>query len=331
MYDYRPNEVSMRKLLLATLASLAALVGTFSDASAQQWPTKQPWWVVPYPAGGGVDFVSRVLATEISKNFKDQIIIDNKPGASTQIAMRHIASSPADGYTVGVMTADLAVTTALSQPQVDIEKDFEYLVKLLDVPMVLIANGKMPFKNLKDFVAYAKANPGKVTAGSIGATSIHHIGLEWFKKLAGIDMMVVPYRGTAPTLQAVVTGEVQVIFMGVGVGDEFIKNGTIVELAVGGKKRTPRAPHVPTFMEEGYPSFDFSSWYGVVAPANLNNEAKARWKKELLDALNNKDTRARIENTGAEVSGQEGDAFKQFVIGETNKYREVGKLIGATK
>lgn len=318
----------MRKLLFAVVGGLLA-VGVLSTAHAQKWPASPPWWIVPYPAGGGVDFVSRILTAELAKKFNEQIVVDNKPGASTQIAMRHIASSKPDGYTVGVMTADLAVTTAISQPQVNVEKDFDYLVKLLDVPMVLIANGKMPFKTLKEMVAYAKANPGKLTAGSIGATSIHHIGLEWFKKLAGIDMLVVPYRGTAPTLQAVVANEVQVIFMGVGVGDEFIKNGTIIELAVGSKNRSKRSPHVPTFIEEGYPTFDFSSWYGVVAPPNLNAEAKARWEKEILAALNDKETRDKIEFTGAEVSGQKGDEFRQFVLKETQKYRDVGKLIGA--
>ncbi len=317
----------MRRLLMAILGGLIA-AAVFSSAHAQTWPTAQPWWIVPYPAGGGVDFVSRILTTELAKTFKQQIVIDNKPGASTQIAMRHVASSKPDGYTVGVLTADLAVTTALGQPQVDVEKDFDYLVKLLDVPMVLIANGKMPFKNLRDMVAYAKANPGKLTAGSIGATSIHHIGLEWFKKLAGIEMLVVPYRGTAPTLQAVVTGEVQVIFMGVGVGDEFVKSGAIVELAVGGKKRTPRAPHVPTFIEEGYPTFDFSSWYGVAAPVHLDKEAKARWETGIINALNDKDIRDKIERTGAEVSGQKGEEFKKFVLAETEKYKQVGKLIG---
>lgn len=318
----------MRHPRLAILICLLS-VGILSGAYAQKWPVAQPWWIVPYPAGGGVDFVSRALTTEISKSFKEQIVIDNKPGASTQIAMRQIASSSPDGYTVGVMTADLAVTTAVSQPQVNVEKDFDYLVKLLDVPMVLIANGKMPFKSLREMVAYAKQNPGKLTAGSIGPTSIHHIGLEWFKKLAGIDMLVVPYRGTAPTLQAVVAGDVQVIFMGVGVGDEFIRNGTIVELAVGGRQRTPRAPHVPTFMEEGYPTFDFSSWYGVVAPAKLDEGAKAQWQSAISEALNVKSLREAIERTGAEISDQKGEDFRQFVLKETEKYREVGELIAA--
>ena len=317
-----------RRAIVGALVAAGILL-SLEGGSAQQWPSRQPWWVVPYPAGGGADLVSRLIAAEISNNWGEQIIIDNKPGASTQIGMRQIAAAPADGYMIGIMTADIAVTTALGQPtQVNLDQGFDYLLQLIDVPMVLVANGKMPFRTLPELVAYAKANPGKLTAGSIGPTSIHHIGLEWFKKLAGIDMLVVPYRGVAPSLQAVVAGEVQLIFMGVGVGDDHIANGSIVPLAVGGKQRTPGAPNVPTFIEQGYPSFDFSSWYGLVAPAKLPAEVKARWDQEIRQVLTNSTMRDRITKTGAEINTRSSADFAQFVHNETKKYTDVAKLIG---
>jgi len=276
--------------------------------------------------------VSRLIAGEVSKSWGEQVIIDNKPGASTQIGMRQIAGAPPDGYMVGMMTADIAVTTALGEKtQVNLDESFEYLIQILDVPMVLVANGKAPFRTLAELVSYAKANPGKLTAGSIGPTSIHHVGLEWFKKLADIDMLVVPYRGVAPSLQAVVAGEVQLIFMGVGVGDDHIANGTIVPLAVGGRQRTPGAANVPTFIEQGYPSFDFSSWYGMVAPAKVPVEIKGRWESEIRKAISNPAIRERIVKTGAEINMRPSAEFAQFVKAETRKYTDVAKLIGATR
>jgi tripartite-type tricarboxylate transporter receptor subunit TctC len=319
-----------RRAVLGGLAALGAL-GASSRADAQPFPSRQPWWVVPYPPGGGTDLVSRLIAAEISKSWGEQIIIDNKPGASTQIGMRQIAAAPHDGYMIGLMTADIAVTTALGErTQVNLEESFDYIIQLLDVPMVLVANGKMPFRTLPEFVAYAKANPGKLTAGSIGPTSIHHVGLEWFKRLAGIDMLVVPYRGVAPSLQAVVAGEVQVIFMGVGVGDDYIANGTIVPLAVGGKQRTPGAASVPTFIEQGYSTFDFSSWYGMVAPAKLPTDVKVRWESEIRKVVENPSIRERIVKTGAEINTRSSAEFAQFVRAETKKYTDVAKLIGVT-
>jgi tripartite-type tricarboxylate transporter receptor subunit TctC len=319
----------MHRLVKRLIFSFFVTICAFSFAHAQQWPSKQPWWLVPYPPGGGADVVSRLLAAEISRTLGQQILVENKPGASTQIGMRQIASSPPDGYTVGIMTADIAVTTALGQPtQVRLDSDFEYILQLIDVPMVLVANGKLPIKSLKELVAFAKANPGKLTAGSIGPTSIHHIGLEWFKKLADIDIPVVPYRGVAPSLQALVAGDVGLIFMGVGVADDHIANGSIVPLAVGGRKRSPSAPNLPTFMEEGFPTFDFSSWYGVVAPARLLPEAKARWEQEIRQKLSEPAIRDRIAKTGAEINLRSGADFARFVQDETSKYESVAKLIG---
>jgi len=325
--DWHPT----RRNVLGGLAALGSL-GLTPQANAQVFPSRQPWWVVPYPPGGGADLVSRLVAGEISKGWGEQIVIDNKPGASTQIGMRQIAAAPPDGYMIGMMTADIAVTTALGEKtQVNLDESFDYLIQILDVPMVLVGNGKMPFRTLPELVTYAKANPGKLTAGSIGPTSIHHIGLEWFKKLADIDMLVVPYRGTAPTVQALVAGEVQLIFMGVGVGDDYIANGSIVPLAVGGKQRTPGAAHVPTFIEQGYPTFDFSSWYGMVAPAKMPADVKTRWETEIRKAVSNPSIRDRIVKTGAEINMRSSAEFAQFVRAETKKYTDVATLIGVKK
>src|SRR6185312_4891451 len=143
-----------RRSVLGALSALGGL-GMASEASAQQFPSRQPWWVVPYPPGGGTDLVSRLVAAEVSKSWGEQVIIDNKPGASTQIGMRQIAAAPPDGYMIGLMTADIAVTTALGErTQVSLEESFDYIIQLLDVPMVLVANGKMPFRTLPEFVAY---------------------------------------------------------------------------------------------------------------------------------------------------------------------------------
>jgi tripartite-type tricarboxylate transporter receptor subunit TctC len=318
----------MRSLSLALLVSLAATVAS-PAAQAQDFPSRPATWVVPYPPGGGADTISRLITAEVAKSLGQPVVNESKPGASTQIGLRYVADARPDGHTIGMMTADINVTSALlPTPPFDLQKDFAYVSQIINVPMVMVANGKAPFKTLKEMVAYVKANPGKITAASIGATSIHHVGMEWFKKLAGLDFLVVPYRGTGPGLQALIAGEVQLMFMGVGVGDDFIANGMIRQLAVGSAKRIARDPNMPTFVEEGYPTFDLVSWYGMVAAAKTPAAAIARWNKEIHAALNNPETRRKVEATGAVVQLGTSAELAEFVRKETEKYKEVARLTG---
>lgn len=318
----------MRSIL--TVAGAACLLAlTYAVAPAQDFPSRQATWVLPYPPGGGTDAISRLITIDIAKRLGKPIVIENKPGASTQIGLRIVADADPDGHTIGMMTADINVTSALlPTPPFNLEKDFSYITQIVEVPMFMVANSKAPYKNLKEFVAYVKTHPGKVTAGSIGPTSIHHVGMEWFKKLAGLDFLVVPYRGTGPGLQALLTGEVEVMFMGVGVGDSYIENGTLRNIAVGSAQRIARAPDVPTFAEEGYPSFNLVSWYGMVAPAKTPPSAIARWNKDIRAVLDDPAVKKRVETIGGIVKTGTGEELAAFVQRETEKYKAVARLTG---
>ena len=316
----------MRRIVLAVVATLPLC---FSGAAAQDFPSRPATWIVPYPPGGGADAISRLITTEVAKRLGHPVVNETKPGASTQIGLRAVSEARPDGHTVGMMTADINVTSALlpSAP-FDLEKDFAYITQIIDVPMVMVANSKAPFTNLKELVVYAKANPDKITAASIGATSIHHVGMEWFKKLAGLEFLVVPYRGTGPGLQALLADEVQIMFMGVGVGDAFVANGTLRNIAVGSATRIAKAPNVPTFVEEGYPTCDLVSWYGMVAPPRTPPVAVSRWNKEIHAALADPEIHRRVEATGAVVRVGTDAELASFVRKETEKYKEVARLTG---
>lgn len=314
---------------IATAAAAAMFGVTLVAAQAQDFPSRPATWVLPYPPGGGTDAISRLITIDIAKGLGKPIVIENKPGASTQIGLRMVHEAEPDGHTIGMMTADINVTSALlPKAPFNLEKDFTYITQIIEVPMFMVANSKAPYKTLKEFVAYAKAHPGKVTAGSIGATSIHHVGMEWFKKLAGLDFLVVPYRGTGPGLQALLAGDVEVMFMGVGVGDAYIENGTLRNLAVGTPKRVARVPSVPTFAEEGYPSFDLVSWYGMVAPPKTPPAVIARWNKEIRAVLDDPAVRKRVETIGGVVKTGTPEELAAFVRRETEKYKGVAKLTG---
>ena len=223
------------------LAIVAALPLSFAGAAAQDFPSRPATWIVPYPPGGGADTISRLITTEIAKRLGQPVINESKPGASTQIGLKAVSEARPDGHTVGMMTADINVTSALlpSAP-FDLEKDFAYITQIINVPMVMVANSKAPFTNLKELVAYAKATPDKITAASIGATSIHHVGMEWFKKLAGLEFLGGPVSRHRPRPASLLANEVQLMFMGVGVGTNSsptVPCATLLSAAPAGSRR----------------------------------------------------------------------------------------------
>jgi tripartite-type tricarboxylate transporter receptor subunit TctC len=320
--------VSAAKFALIAAAALS-LIGT--PGHAQEWPTRPPNVVVPFVAGGGVDVVARILIAEMAKPLGRQVVVENKPGASAAIGIRQIVEAQPDGYTVGMMTDVMTVTAAAGAASFDIQKDLAYIGQIVRVPLILVASGKAPFKTLPEMIAYAKANPGKVTAASIGPTSTHHLGMEWLKAETGIDMLVVPYRGVANGLTALAANEVQLMFMGAGVADEYVASGILRYLAVGSTKRMAKLPNVPTVAESGVKDFELVSWYGLVAPAKTPQAVIARWSDAVRQALDNPSVRQRVENTGCEVMVTSGPDFARHVQRETEKYAALMRRVGPAK
>ncbi|MCC6777949.1 MAG: tripartite tricarboxylate transporter substrate binding protein [Hyphomicrobiales bacterium] len=317
----------------AAWAILALAIVSFvgRTVQAQEWPQRSPTLVVPFVAGGGADVVARLVSAEMAKHIGRSVIIENRPGASAAIGVRAMSTSQPDGYTVGLLTDVMTVTAASGSSPVDMQQDLAYVGQIVSVPLILVASGKAPFKTIPEFVAYAKANPGKLTAASIGPTSTHHLGLEWLKALAGIDMLVVPYRGVAFGLTALVADEVQLMFMGSGVADDYVAAGRLNYLGVGSKNRMSKLPNVPSISEFGFPEFELVSWYGVAAPAKTPDAIVEKWSNAIMQSLADPGTKQKVESTGAEPLFLSGPQFARKVNDEIAKYAVIGRRVGMWK
>jgi tripartite-type tricarboxylate transporter receptor subunit TctC len=316
------------KLLRIVLALCAlALV---MPAQAETWPNKPIHWIVPYPPGGGTDLMSRVLAAHLEKALGQPVVVENRPGGSTVTGTAALANAQPDGYTFGMLFDSLAINVVLGvKTSYDPEHDFEPVIKLADVPLVFVVNSKqVPMKTLPELVAYSKAHPGWFTFGSLGPGSPHEIGFLWFKAMSKMDALVVPYKGVAPAMHDVIAGQVKGMFLGVAVGDAYIKEGTLHTLGVTGPKRLASAPNVPTIAEQGYPDYDFVTFYGLGAPRGTPHDIVERMNSEINKALQSPDVRARLEPVGAVLVGGSTKEFGDFLSGNFAKFKKIMALTG---
>ena len=266
-----------RRTLLATLASGAAVAAT-PFARAQDYPSQIIKWVVPYPAGGGTDVIARTLAEAMRQTLGQQIVVDNRPGASTNIGAELVAKSKPDGYTV--MSADNAVLAfnehLFGKLPFNPEKDFTYIGAIGKFPLALVVHPDFPAKNFKEFLAYVKANPGKVNYASPGNGSPHHLAMEMFKVRTGTFITHIPYRGAAPAMADVMGGQVPCMFLDLASGLSIMQANKVRVLAIGSGARSKLLPNVPTLAEVGVPNTEVFAFQGVLGPAGLP-PAWARW------------------------------------------------------
>jgi tripartite-type tricarboxylate transporter receptor subunit TctC len=305
-------------VLILTLCAL-------SPAQAETWPSKPIRWIVPYPPGGGTDLVSRALTAKLSEYLGQPIVIDNRPGANTIIGTSALAQSPPDGYTVALITDAHAINVAAGkQLPYDSERDFAPILQLLRVAFALIANSeKVPERTLPDLVKHAKEDPGWLTFGSLGPGSPHDISFAWFKTMAKINALVIPYRGIGPALQDTVAGHVKSMMIGVAVGDEMIKAGKVHPIAVTSPQRLKSSPDVPTIAEQGYPEYEFVTWYGMAAPRGTPPEVLARLNAELNRALQDPEVKAKISAAGGDIAGGTPEQLAEILRRDVIKYRKI--------
>jgi tripartite-type tricarboxylate transporter receptor subunit TctC len=313
------------KVLLALC--LASFV---TAANAASWPSRPIHWIVPYPPGGGTDLMARVVAAQLEKSLGQTIIIDNRTGGSTVTGTAALASAEPDGYTVGMVFDSLAINAVLGvQTSYNPEKDFAPIIKLADVPLVFTVNSQqVPMKTLPELVAYSKSHPNWFTFGSLGPGSPHEIGFLWFKAMSNMNALVVPYRGVGPALQDVVAGQVNGMFVGVSVADGYIRQGTLHTLGVTSPQRLTSAPDVPTIAEQGYPDYDFVTFYGLAAPKGTPPEIIDRLNKEINRTLKIPEVRARLEPTGAILVGGTQKEFGDFLAANFVKFKKIMVLTG---
>jgi tripartite-type tricarboxylate transporter receptor subunit TctC len=322
---------SFRAFAGAALSVAFALTGLVPLASAQSFPAKPVRLVIPFPPGGSLDNVGRLLAQKIGDAWGQTIVVENRPGAGGNVGMDFVAKSPADGYTVGMGALSThAVNPSLyARMPYDAVKDFAPISLVAITPNVLTVNASLPVDSLKDLIAYAKANPGKVNFGSGSNGSAGHLAGELFKLETKTDVQHIPFKGGAPATQALVAGDTQFMFDNLANAMAQLKAGRIKALAVTTAQRSKLAPDLPTMAEAGMPGFDISTWFGILAPAGTPPEVIARWNSELVKALNAPDVREKMFAQGADPSPTTPAEFAAFIAKERDKYARIVKASGA--
>ncbi|HUJ00201.1 MAG TPA: tripartite tricarboxylate transporter substrate binding protein [Usitatibacter sp.] len=319
----------MKNALCGLAAALVLAVA--STAHAQPYPSKPIHFVVPYPAGGPLDTVARLLGQKVSESVKQTVIVENKPGAGGNIGADFVAKSAPDGYTIlmGAVATHAINPTLYSHIPYDPVKDFAPVTEVAWTPNVLVVNPSLPVTSVKEFIAYAKAHPNQLNFGSGSTGSAGHLAGELFKSMAGVQMVHVPYKGAAPAMQDLIGGQIQLMFDNLASSLGQIRAGRVRALAVTTLKRSSLAPDLPTIAESGLPGFDISTWFGVFAPGGTPQPIVRKLHDEFVQALRAPDVQAKFRTLGAEPVGNTPEEFAAYIRSESQKYAKVVKASGA--
>jgi len=305
------------------LAGAAAVLSASRSAHADTYPSQPIRFVVGFPPGGGADIVSRIMAAWLSERLGQTVFVENKPGASTNLSLQTVVNAPPDGHTLVFIAASASVNVSLFKNlQFDLRRDIAPVAGLVDFPLVLLANPQVPAKTVAELIAYAKANPGKVSIGSFGTGTTSHVAGELFKQLAGIDMVHVPYRGGAALATDLMAGRVQVGFDVLTGELPHIQAGTIRALAMAARTRYPALPDVPT-IGETMPLYVANSWAGLGVPRGTPPAVIARLNDEVNAGLANPAVRARLAEVAATPMPLAPDAFGAYLGSEIDKWAKV--------
>ena len=320
-------------LLLCSSLISSPLLAQSNSAAIKNYPEKPIKLVIPYPPGGATDVIGRIMAQELSKSLNQQVIPDNRAGDSGNIGADMVAKSPADGYTLlmGALTSH-SINANLDKDKIkyNLEKDFTPVDVVGVVPLVFVVNPSVPVKNMKEFIAYAKANPGKINMASSGnGTSIHMAG-ELFKTMTKTYMVHLPYKGSPPAVTDLLAGNVDIMFDNLPSCINYIRAGRLKALAVTSAKRSPAFPDLPTIAEAAnLPGYEATSWFGVVGPANMPADILNKDSVTLMAAINSPSVREKYLAMGAQPVGNTPAQFSTFIKNEIAKWTKVVKDSGA--
>lgn len=310
-------------------AALAATALAFPSWAQSSWPTKLIRIVVPYTPGGFTDQMARLVQIGLQQRLGQPVVIDNKPGANSLIGVDAVAKSAPDGYTFGVVIAAYSANTTLyAKLPYDPNKDLIGVSLMGISPLLAAVNNDAPFKTGKELIAYARANPGKLSFGSSGNGSAAHLTSELWKSLTQTYMTHIPYRGAVPALTDLMGGQIQ-LFLDAPTGlINQAKAGKIRLIGVAGDKRLPAVPDVPTFIEQGFAGFTGSTWAGMIAPAGTPPEIVRRMSDEVARIIKSDETRAKLDAMGTFPVGSTPQEFDAFIAAETKKWAAVIKTAG---
>ena len=315
----------MIRIAVAVLAIALA-----SAAEAQAWPAKPVRLVVPFAPGGSSSIVARAVAVEMEKGLGQPIVIDNKPGGGGNVAMQDVARADPDGYTLIIgHIGTLAVNPFMFEKlPFDTNRDFTAVSLLAKIPNIFVVHADVPAKDLREFVALAKQQPGKLYYGSAGNGSAGHLAFEYLKLVAGIDLVHVPYKGTGPNLIDLVAGRTQASSAGTPPLMPHVKSGKLRVIAVGGVERLAVIPDVATVAEQGYPGFETTQWYGLNAPAKTPVAIIDRLAAEAAKAAKQPSVAERFAVDSAEAVGSTPQAYADFIAKEQARWGEVVRKAG---
>jgi tripartite-type tricarboxylate transporter receptor subunit TctC len=294
-------ETDMKKIisLVLAIASLLAAPLAAAQSAAQSFPNKPIRFVVPFPPGGGNDILARALAPKMSEILGQQVVIDNRAGAGGNIGADFVAKSPPDGYTIVIASNQVTMNPWIySKLPFDIAKDFSPIAQIASVPMLLAINPEVPAKDLKEFIALAKAKPGSLNYSTPGLGTPQHIAFEVFNFDAGVKVTHVPYKGTSPSIVDLIGGQVQATIGTMASLEQHVKSGKVRAIAVSTPQRSPAMPNIPTIEEGGLKGYNVPLWYSVLAPANTPKEIVSKISASIRDALRDPQTKAQLERQG---------------------------------
>ena len=315
--------------LVCLAAGLACIVPVVHAQDA--YPSKPIRMVVPFPPGGSIDMTARLVGQKLSTALGQPVLVDNRPGASGNIGMDYVAKAPKDGYTLLMVHTGLASNGHMfAKLPYDPIKDLAPVIRVADQPNVLIMNPKWTFKNVGELVAYAKANPGKLSVGTSGVGGPQDVAARRFMQMTGTDLLNVAYKGGAPALSDLVGGQIDMMFETSPTAVPYAKSGKLKALAVTGDKRVSTLPDVPTVAESGVPGYRFMGWVGLVAPAGTPAPVIAKLNDQVQALLKNADTQKQFTDLSLEVIGGSTADFTSFVRKESNDYARFVKDFNIT-
>jgi tripartite-type tricarboxylate transporter receptor subunit TctC len=313
--------------LRSAVLAAGLLAGVFAAAPvlAQAYPARPIRMLVPFSPGGTVDIVARLVGAKLSAELGQQVVVDNRAGAGGTIATAMLASAPGDGYTLMTMHQGLAFNATLySNLAYDTLRDLAPIAYVGATPNVLVVSNGLPVKTLPEFLAYARANPGRITYGSGGMGSAGHLSMELLQLLTGAKLTHVPYKGSGPAITDLISGQIQAMLLTMPAVMPFVKSGKVRAIATSGARRSPALPELPTIAEAGVPGYEYTPWYGVFGPATMPKELVARLNQAVNKILADPEIAEKLAHQGLEVGTRTSGEFGEIVRADVARW---GKII----
>jgi tripartite-type tricarboxylate transporter receptor subunit TctC len=322
-----PKEALMKTKMVAALA-LTLLSALAAPLSAQTYPAKPVRLIVPFPPGGGVDFIGRIVGERLAQRLGQQVAIDNRAGANGIVGLEALKNAPADGYTIAAASAGpLTVNPFIySKLPYDTLRDFTHIANMVNFPLLLVAHPSLPVKNVKELIALARAQPGQVSYSHPGAGNSGHLAGEVFNSLAKVKTLAIPYKGTAPAVVAVLSGEAHLTYSSIPTILPHVRSGRVRALGVGNAQRVPSLPEFPTIAEAGLPGYEAYAWGGMIGPAHIPAPVVQRLNREIVEILRQKDVTERMLSEGTVPTPSSPEEFTAYIRSELRKWGEVVKM-----